>query len=100
MPGMSEPQKKPGTAFWASVVTASTVSALGIYVLVYALMVAPMQMFKSDPSGVNKWVPAGYSEPAYREDSNAAATERLTAIFSPVHEIDRHIRPSVWGRRH
>jgi hypothetical protein len=98
MPGMSEPQKKPGWAFWACAVAATTVLLLGAYAGTYTLMVTPIQVFNFDPSGMGDDAPAGYAVPWYADSPESRAHELLKTAFSPAHEIDRLVRPSVWGR--
>jgi len=86
---MTTDRKKPGVAFWATVVV---VCLPALYVGAYCWMVEPLEIHPSktkfyclpsyplvNPSGVGVW----YGQ-----------WERF---FSPIHSIDRHLKPTVWN---
>jgi len=96
-PGMSDERKKP---VWPWIV-AALVGTSSLYVGIYALMVTPIQVFHFDPSGMGEPTSsAGYAEPWYlKEGPVSKAHGYLKTAFYPVHESDRHVRRSAWGRR-
>ena len=93
---MSEARK----SIWPWIM-ALLIGLLSLYVGIYAVMVTPIQVFNFDPSGMGNDNSAGYAEPWYLNEGPVSKAHRyLKSAFYPVHEIDRHVRPSVWGRRH
>src|SRR5260221_11257918 len=99
---MSDQQKKPRAVFKICVAAAIVAFMLAVYIGAYALMVTPDRVFQENPSDRNELIPIdGCYAPTYLEDQTTTAgeLELLEAVFSPVHEIDRRLRPSVWGQR-
>ena len=100
---MSEPKKKPSAVFQVCVAAAIAAFMLVVYIGSYALMVTPDRVFMENPSDRDELIPIdGCYAPIYLEDQPWAAgelLELLDAVFSPIHEIDRRLRPSVWGQR-
>jgi hypothetical protein len=99
MPGMSEERKKPSAVFQVCVAAAIAVFMLAAYIGAYALMVTPDDVFMENPSDRDELIPSGYMAPIYVEDQTTTAEDLLQAIFYPVHQIDRRVRPSVWDQR-
>jgi hypothetical protein len=93
-------RKKPGVAFWATVVFAATLVYMAAYV--YSVEPSPF-IFQSGPHvrGAVRDVPATYGR----------LGDPLTAIafrghqdfwkrfFGPIHWADRKLRPTVWSRK-
>jgi hypothetical protein len=98
--GMSEDRKKPSPVVQCCVAAAIAALMLALYVGAYALTVTPERVFQENPLDRDELIPIdGVYAPIYLEDQTMASGELLQAVFSPVHGIDRWLRPSVWGQR-
>jgi hypothetical protein len=97
---MSEKREKPSPVFQFCGAAAIAALILALYVGAYALTVTPERVFQENPLDRDELIPIdGVYAPIYLEDQATAFDELLQAVFSPVHEIDRRLRPSVWGQR-
>ena len=83
---MSEPRKKPGVAFWATVVVASL---LLLYIASYVALVEPQGHAWPYPMTV-----ATYRLPG---SSNAFQPARWQQMFAPLNALDRVVRPEKWA---
>ena len=81
---MDNSRKKPGAAFWTTV---GIVAALVGYVLSYAYAVRPQ------PVMVNGQIE---TMPSYTDALNTPKRRRLESFFTPIHWVDRRLRPRVW----
>jgi hypothetical protein len=96
---MIEERKKPSPVFQFCVAAAIAALMLVLYVGAYALMVTPERVLQENPLDRDELIPIdGVYAPIYLEDQTMVSDELLEAVFSPVHEIDRRLRPSVWGQ--
>jgi hypothetical protein len=88
---MSSDRKKPGVAFWATVIVAGTAMlALGGYIVAYAYMVEGEWVFMA-PDGP-------YVQEEYRNPISGRLEEKnWSKIFAPVHWIDRQVRRDRWS---
>jgi hypothetical protein len=91
---MSPDRKKPGVAFWATVVVVVVLVAVSAYVGAYALMVTPGPGYLVGPDMHHR------QHPAYYDLSFAGLSshqhEALGRFFAPVNSIDRTFRQDVW----
>lgn len=87
---------KPSTGFWVAVIV-GLIAPLVIYVGLYLWMVdvvviAPLWVVSSGPSE--------YTEPRYKwgPSGSEVGHHRLwMQVFSPVHALDRRMRPAKWA---
>jgi hypothetical protein len=88
---MSEQKKKPGVAFWATVVVA-VLLPLAAYVGAYYGTVLVLLHIEKDMDGTNY---RQTCEPHYASDPRWDGA--LKAFFAPVHWIDRKTMPDRWN---
>ena len=90
---MSEDRKKPGAAFWATVVVVVGLATIGAYAGLYLCMV-------DEDGTVFPVVGEPYTLPEYCWGEDQCTNQQFWgAFFSPVHWVDRKIRQDKWRER-
>src|SRR5262249_16418418 len=85
--------KKPGVAFWATVVVIAGLALVAGYGGSYLLIVQPACSIRYYPS----WGPARLSMgPHYRASGKQ---DFWRSLFAPAHSIDQRIRPETWASK-
>ncbi len=90
---MTTSHKKPGVAFWATVVVGTALTA---YPVSYAFMVTPKLVTFSSSGRAER------IEPDYTGGTPLIGTRDQTfweRVFTPAHWADRRIRPETWSVR-
>ncbi len=86
---MTPDRKKPGVAFWATVVVVGALMPISVYVGMYAWMVSPSPTVLEDYGKPVEICP-DYSD-------SPRDQEFWEKVFGPVHWIDRKIRRETWS---
>ncbi len=89
--GMSDDRRKSGWVFWFAAIAATVVGALALYSGVYLWMVEAEQ---------NVALFGSWTQPRYQwgtSGSEVGNPELLETVFSPIHDLNRKIRPTKWA---
>jgi hypothetical protein len=87
---MTSDRKKPGVAFWASVVVVVALALLSAYSGSYLLILEPTRKSRNYPFLGVRWA----AEPHYRAFGKQ---DFWRAFFEPANSLDRRIRPKIWA---
>ena len=87
---MSEPRKRPGFVFWATMVVGVAALAFVVYACAYLAMVRPETLSFGGATAVHPFV---YWGPRGQRVQNEY---RWVMFFMPAWKIDRRLRPSRW----
>lgn len=88
--GMSDDRRKSAWVFWFAAITATVVVPLALYVGAYLWMAERVDYIASFGS---------WTGPRYRWGSSGNEVghpELWSKLFSPIHDLDRKIRPKKW----
>jgi hypothetical protein len=83
-------RKKPGAAFWASVVLAAVLLPSCAYLGAYLLIVEPIRESRSYPLIGVRWA----VHPHYRA---FGTQDYWRAFFEPANSLDKRIRVKTWA---
>jgi len=88
---MTSDHKKPGVAFWATVVVIGVLIPTAIYVGAYAWVIEPVSVVAHLTSGEkHRFVVARYPR--------LGQSSIWRTFFGPANQLDRLVRPYVWQK--